>query len=257
MTFDELSIIAPSVIHELAAEFVRRGDECLKADTTSQRTACIFLALRSVSLLRSMALLLMPSTRDSWDVLSRALLESTDLLMHFRFDDEGARQKIAYWFAGKTDSSWKADHHKCEEFLRRLGYGESELATRWSMMTTVSHPTVFAAHNSVKNVAGWITGLAKTESLADTTVPKIADYLASISKLIVIATFDLPGWIPLGFDLSRIPTADQFQRECAAAVAPTLAMHQKITLPEGSYRAESDKSSKRAKLKKNRQSNPQ
>lgn len=62
---------------------------------------------------------------------------------------------------------------------------------------------------------------------------------------------DLPGWIPLGFDLSRIPTADQFQRECAAAVAPILAMHQNITLPEGSYRSESDKSAKRAKLKKN------
>jgi hypothetical protein len=209
MTFDELSIVAPSVIHELAAEFVRRGDECLKANNTSQATACIFLALRSVSLLRSMALLLTPSTRDSWDVLSRALLESTDLLMNFRFDDEEARQKVAYWFAGKTDSSWKADHHKCEDFLRRLGYGESELATRWSMMTTVSHPTLFAAQNSAKNVAGWITGLEKTESLADTIVPKVADYLASISKLIVIATFDLPGWIPLGFDLSRMPVANR------------------------------------------------
>jgi hypothetical protein len=84
MTFDELSLIAPSVIHELAAELVRRGDECLKADRTPQRTACIFLALRSVSLLRNMELLLTPSTRDSWDVLSRALLES-DLLMNFRF----------------------------------------------------------------------------------------------------------------------------------------------------------------------------
>lgn len=124
-------------------------------------------------------------------------------------------------------------------------------------MTTVSHPTVFAAQNSAKNVAGWITGLAKTESLADTIVPKIADYLASISKVIVIATFDLPGWIPLGFELSRIPIADQFQRECAAAVAPILAVHQKITLPEGSYRSESDKSAKRANSRRTRQSNPQ
>jgi hypothetical protein len=76
MTFDELSIIAPSVIHELAGEFVRRGDECLKAAENSQPAAGILLALRSISLLRSMALLMMPSTRDSWDVLSRALLES-------------------------------------------------------------------------------------------------------------------------------------------------------------------------------------
>jgi hypothetical protein len=109
---------------------------------------------------------------------------------------------------------------------------------------------VFAAQNSVKNVVRSINSVAKTESLADTIIPKIADYLASISKLIVIATFDLPGWTRLGFDLVRIPLADQFQRECAAAVAPILAAHQKSTLPDGSYRSKSDKSAMRAELEK-------
>ena len=85
MTFDELLMIAPRVINELATEFVRRGDECLKADKTSQFTACMFLALRSVSLLCGMVPLLQPARRDSCDVLGRSLLESTDLLMHFRF----------------------------------------------------------------------------------------------------------------------------------------------------------------------------
>lgn len=250
MTIDELLVTAPIVIRELAAEFVRRGDECLKADRTSQPTACIFLALRSVSLLCGMGKLMEPATRDSWDVLARSLLESTDLLMHFRFDDEGTRTRIRYWFAGKADNAWKADHNKCEEFMRRLGKGESELATRWSVMTTLSHPTVYAAQNSAKNVAGWVTGFAKTESLADTMVPKIADYLTSIAKLIVVATFDLPGWIPLGFDLNRISTADQFQRECKNAVGPIKAMNEKIPLPEGSYRSDSDKTAKRARLKK-------
>ncbi|MGD0126528.1 MAG: hypothetical protein ABSF46_14295 [Terriglobia bacterium] len=188
---------------------------------------------------------------QSWDVLARALQESTDLLMHFRFDDEGTRAKIRYWFAGKADNAWKADHNKCEEILRRLGHGESQLGTRWSMMTALSHPTIFAAENSARNVAGWVTGVVKTENLTDTIVPKIADYLTSISKLIVIATFDLPGWVPLGFDLNRIRTADQFQKECKDPVGPILAMSEKMTLPEGSYRSGSDKSAKKNKLKKN------
>jgi hypothetical protein len=169
--------------------------------------------------------------------------------MHFRFDDEGTRTRIRYWFAGKADNAWKADHHKCEEFIRRLGEGETELATRWSAMTVFSHPTVYAAQNSAKNVAGWVTGFARTESLISTIVPKIADYLTSISKLIVVATFDLPGWIPLGFDLNRMPTADRFQREGKGAVGPILAMNQKITLPAGSYRSARSKSAKKAKAR--------
>ena len=249
MTFDELWVTSPVVLRELAAEFVRRGDECLKADKESQLTACMFLALRSVSLLVGMGKVMEPATRDSWDVVARALLESTDLLMNFRFDDDGVRKKIAYWFAGKADNAWKADHHKCEEFIRRLGEGETELAVRWSAMTVFSHPTVYAAQNSAKNVAGWVTGFAKTECPVDTILPKIADYLTSISKLIVVATFDLPGWVSLGFDLSRMPTADRFQRECKNAVGPIHAMNEKITLPEGSYRAASAKSAATAKLK--------
>jgi hypothetical protein len=252
MTFDDLLITAPAVINELAAEFVRRGDECLKADKTSQLTACMFLALRSVSLLCGMAPLLQPARLDSCDVLVRSLLESTDLLMHFRFDDEGTRKKIEYWFAGKADNAWKAEHNKCEEFMRRLGHGESQLAPRWSAMTALSHPTVYAAQNSAKNVAGWVAGLAKRESVAEAMELKIADYLTSISKLIVVATFDLPGWVPLGFDLSRMPTTGRFQRECKAAIGSIQAKHQKITLPEDSYRADSGKSTKRAELRKNR-----
>ena len=97
--------------------------KCLKADKTSQSAAHMFLALRSVSLLCGMAPLLQPATRDSCDVLLRSLLESTDLLMHFRFDDDGTRKKIEYWFAGKTDNAWKADHNKCEEFMPCNGSG--------------------------------------------------------------------------------------------------------------------------------------
>lgn len=237
MTFDEALKIGPIVLGELAREFVRRGDECLKADTTSQATACILLALRSNSLLLGMGKLMERPVLDSWDVLARAFLESSDLLMHFRFDDEDTRKKIRYWYAGKADNAWKADHRKLEEFFQRLGEGESELATRWSVMTVFSHPTVFAAQNSAKNVAGWVTGIANSETYDDVMVAKAADYLTSLSKLIVASTFDLPGWIQLGFDLSRIPTAEQFQAESKNAVSPVHAMNANITLPEGSYRS--------------------
>ena len=246
MTFDELRRIAPTVIVELAAEFLRRGNECLKADKTSQTTACTFLALRSISLLFGMGKLMEPATFDSWDVLARSFLESTDLLMYFRFDEEGVRKKIGYWFAGKADSAWKADHHKCEEFLRRLGQGESQLGSRWSMMTALSHPTLYAAHNSANYVASWAW---KTEGSPEAMVQKIADYLTSLAKIIVVATFDFSEWIPIGFDLKRMPNAVQFQRDWKDAIAPILAMSEKITLPEGSYRPLIDKSAKKDQFK--------
>lgn len=244
ITFNEAFAIAPTAIGELAAEFVRRCDECLEADKTSQPTACMFLALRSVSLLLGMGKLMDAPTFDSWDVLARSFLESTDLLMTFRFDDEGARTKIRYWFAGKVDNSWKADHQKCEDFIRRLGHGETEFGTRWSLMTTLSHPTLYAAENSAINVAAWVR---KTEGSTEVMVNKVADYLTLLAKLIVITTFDLPGWIPLGFDLSRMPNADRFQREWKTAVGPIHALNAEITLPDGSYRSASHKSTKAAR----------
>jgi hypothetical protein len=54
-----------------------------------------------------MGIMLGPETSDSYEVLCRAHLEARDLLMTFRFDDEGARNKIRYWFAGTADSAWK------------------------------------------------------------------------------------------------------------------------------------------------------
>ena len=78
-------VLAPTAIKELTAELFRRGDECMKADETSQSTACFLLALRLASLLCGMGLLLKPSTRDSYDVLARSFMESRDLLLTFRF----------------------------------------------------------------------------------------------------------------------------------------------------------------------------
>ena len=76
MTVDELLIVAPTVIKEMANEFFQRGDEGMKANATSQETACFLLALRSVSLLCGMGVLLKPNTRDSLDVLIRSFMEN-------------------------------------------------------------------------------------------------------------------------------------------------------------------------------------
>jgi len=96
--YSELLIKAPVVITELGSEFVRRGQESMLADEKSQHTACFLLAIRATSLLLGMGTLLKPNCRDSLDVLIRAYLESRDLLMTFRFDDQGTRKRIQGWF---------------------------------------------------------------------------------------------------------------------------------------------------------------
>ncbi len=237
MTLDELLVLAPTVIKELTTEFVRRGDQCMGADATSQTTACFLLALRSASLLCGMGLLLKPATRDSWDVLARSLMESTDLLLTFRFDNQDIRNKIHAWSKGSADSAWKARHKICEEFVARLGAGETELAKRWSAFSALSHPTVHAVRHSAALTVSWVTGRSRSEDFTAMMEPKIADYLVSISRLIVVTTFDYPQWVPLGCDMSRMPTIEPFRLDVAEVTAPILARNPSIALPPDSYRS--------------------
>jgi len=238
MTIDELMISAPVVTKEMATEFVRRGDECMTADSESQLTACLLLALRSASLLCSMGLLMKPSTRDSWDVLARAFMESRDLLISFRFDDQGTRRKVKRWFEGGKDSTWKAEHKKCERFLSSIGGERLELGSRWSMFSALSHPTVHAARHSTAMVVSWVTGRLKVENFAETMTPKVADYLTCVNSLIVATTLDLPGWVSLGCDRNRMPHVKQFQTSATLVVTPILQQTQDNKLPRGSYRSE-------------------
>jgi hypothetical protein len=62
-------------------------------DPISQTSACFLLGLRSTSLLWGMKSLLDPETRDSWDVLVRSFMEAKDLLLTFRFDDDGSHSE--------------------------------------------------------------------------------------------------------------------------------------------------------------------
>jgi hypothetical protein len=233
---NDLLIAAPGILKELARELVRRGDEEYRKNPESQVSACLFLAIRSVSLLCGMGGLLKPQTRDSVKILVRGYLETRDLLMTYRFDDQGIRNKIGYWFAGKVDNSWKAEHKRCEEFLAKLGHGGAEFAVKWSQTTTLAHPTRYAAQNSVACATLWAATPPRVDDYVETMETEIADYLTSIASLIVIATYDLPGLISLDCDLATMPNIDAF-RATVFAVAVPILNKRPGDLPPESYRA--------------------
>jgi hypothetical protein len=218
MTSDQLLTKAPTVIRELGAEFVRRGHECMLADPESQLTACFLLAIRATSLLCGMGCLLRPNVRDSLDVLMRAYIESRDLLMTFRFDDQGIRNRVHGWFL--PNGPCKADHKRVEEFLKRLSGGDAELGARWKMMSALSHPAAQAAKNSAANVVAWAApGKGVTETYEEKMQLKIDDYVVAMGTLIVATTIDRPGWIQLGCDDTRMPHVEPFRLEAAALLS--------------------------------------
>jgi hypothetical protein len=221
MTFEQLCDRVPSVLSEMTSEFVRKGGEYFGLDITSQHTACFLLAIRSVSLLRGMEALLRPDAFDSWDVLMRAFMESRDLLLTFRLDDEGTRSHIRAWFKGKGGQAWKPNHRICEKFLARVGAFDSELARRWGLFSGLAHPTALAAQNSVAITAARISRESRPD-LAIALEEKRADYLTSIVTLFITASFEIPGWIHLGCDIDRLPNAERFRIMAPAVVLPIL-----------------------------------
>jgi len=155
---EELLRDAPAILRELASEFIRIGGQPMDADPNSQRSVCFLLAIRCCSLLVGMGRLLDPATRDSWDVLARSFMESRDLLLTFRFNDNGIRNDVKTWCEGKNDNSWRPRHKKAEAFVKRMGAGDTELGKRWSAFSALSHPTIHAAKNSANFVVTWVTG---------------------------------------------------------------------------------------------------
>ncbi|MGA3012348.1 MAG: hypothetical protein ABSD72_18980 [Terracidiphilus sp.] len=234
---NELMMNAPSVLAELMTELVRRGDQEYRAGSESQISACFFLAIRSASLLCSMIKLLNPQSRDSLEILSRGFLESRDLLMTYRFDQKGTRDKIAYWFKGNLDNSWKAEHKKCDEFMEKIGHPGSEFEKRWRMTTTLAHPTRFAAQNSVACATLWAAKPRRMDDYETMMEPKVADFLTCVASLIIIATYDFPGLTPLKCDLSRMPNIDKFRADVFTIAVPILNKNQDGDLPTSSYRS--------------------
>ena len=156
--------------------------------------------------------------------------------MTFRFDHKGTRDKIGYWFAGKVDSSWKAEHTKCEEFMEKLGHSGANFARKWSQTTTLTHPTRYATQNSVNCALLWAGMPPRTIDVNSVMEPEIADYLTAIGTLIVIATYDLPGLISLECDERRMPNIDAFRENVNTVAVPILNKNEVGDLPPGSYR---------------------
>jgi hypothetical protein len=219
MTIDDLMGLASDALMELTHECIRHVDD---NGSKSQHNACYFLALRSVSILNATAQLLKPGTFDSWDILTRAFLESRDLLTTFRFDDDRTRKQVSRWFNG-AGNAWKADRKKCEDFLKGSARG-LQLAKHWGAMSSVSHPTYLATSNSMAVLSSFVFNKDRPD-LAKALEEKKADFMLSVSTLIATMVYESPKWIPLKLDKTRMPTAERVRTESAPVVTSILKWH--------------------------------
>jgi hypothetical protein len=203
-------------------EFFRVGGENFDRDVNSQHTACFMLGIRSASLLTAMGKMLQADSFDSYDVLQRAFLETRDLLTTFRFDQDGTRVRIKVWFRDKDKDGWKPEHGVCERFLESVGAENVQLARKWGTFSALSHPTYRATHNSVA-VSGSPMSPQKGQELIDMLDEKVADYITATVTLFIVMSFELQGWVRLGCDAARMPTAEKLRVSAPPIVLPLLA----------------------------------
>lgn len=203
-------------------EFFTVGGEHFDRDMNSQHTACFMLGIRSASLLTGMGKMLHADSFDSYDVLQRAFLETRDPLTTFRFDQDATRARIKVWFTDKDKDGWKPEHGVCERFLESVGAGNVQLARKWGTFSALSHPTYRATHNSVA-VRGSTMSPQKRHELIDMRDEKVADYITATVTLFIVMSFELKGWVHLGCDATRMPTAERLRISAPPIVLPLLA----------------------------------
>lgn len=154
-----------------------------------------------------------------------------------RFRPQGNKGTNRLLERRESRHSWKADHTKCEELLKRIGYSGADFAKNWSKTTTLYHPTKYAAQNQVACTTLWASVPPRHEDFYTAMEPEVADYLTAIATLIVIATIDLPRFIPLDCDLNRMPNIDTFRENVHTVVVPILNKNRAVQLPPESYRS--------------------
>jgi hypothetical protein len=232
VTVDDVLKDAPKVLDALTRELFWRADDAMRANAKSQLTACLQLGLRSASIMHGMDRVLDLHTLDSYETLNRAAIEAKDLLMHFRFDDKGTRDRIAYWFAGAKDNAWKANHAKVEGFLKMQGALDAQLGLSWSRVSALTHPTMYASENSTVVIVHRTTGLLNGLNIEQ----KRADYVVGIARLFLAAVWDFPGWIPLGLNHANMPSFQSFCLNAELIGGPIVNAPVSHPLPEHSIR---------------------
>jgi hypothetical protein len=190
--------------------------------------------MRAASILHGIKQVLSPETPDCADLLARSFLEARDLLLRFRFDDENTQKKIHAWFEGMGDGAWKSNHQRCEDYLRSMGGGDSELGIRWSMLSALSHSTYVAATNSARVVERRIKGAQAPSSIAWNV--KVADYLLSFARTFALTAGEQPTWISLGLDYERLKRSILFSLMAAKVSEPILDATRENRLPGDRYK---------------------
>lgn len=152
-----------------------------------------------------------PDTFDSYDVLVRAFLEARDLLTTFRFNDEATRKRIAVWFKDKGKDTWKPQHSVCERFLKTVGADNLQLAKRWGAISALAHPTYLATQNSVAVLSSTMRHRNARELIL-ILEEKRADYITALVSLFITISFEFPGWVHIGCDVSRMSTAEKLRQ---------------------------------------------
>ena len=103
----------------------------------------------------------------------------------------------------------------------------------WGKLSVISHPTKYAASNSVVVIRSRLSNKPEVEFFDY----KKADYVAGVSRLILSVTYDLPGWVSLECDKSKMPRVDAFHLEAERVIIPILDTPSGHRLPEISVRS--------------------
>lgn len=231
---------APKVLEALTRDLFNHADTAMRGDSKSQLTACLQLGLRSASIMHGMSRVLDLHTVDSFEVLNRAAIEARNLLMHFRFNDKGTRQKIGYWFAGAKDNAWKADNARLDEFFTKQGVlTNCQFGVTWSKMSVLAHPTMYAADNSTVVLVNRLTGRLNDIDNTNITL-KRADYVVGVARLLLATVHDLTGWISLGLN-PNIPDFQSFYINAEMVGGPIVNGPNIHPLPDHSIRPPKEK----------------
>jgi hypothetical protein len=218
MNFEDVFEEAPKVLDELTRELLNRADRAIRKNEHSQLTACLQLALRSASMTFGMARVLDVHTLDSYETLTRAASEAISLSMRFRFPDEGTKHRVACWFAGLGSNCWKTDQIKIDRFLLQQDSIQITRGYDWSNTSIAPAPTKCQADSSTVVIVDRLEGRPHAWNFKH----KRADYVLTISRLILATAYNFPGWISLG--LADVTRYQWFRREADVAAASVLGV---------------------------------